>query len=260
MNRRIGMRSLFRRGCMVGLFVLCCQVGVAHPWGDAGHTIVCEIAFQELEPPVKEQVKRLMRRDPEFRTFAASCVWPDRPPARRRPEHFVNFPRTTTAILTEVCPLAPKCLFTAIEEEKKVLSDRHATRKQRLEALKYLGHWVGDIHQPLHISFEDDRGGNNIRESGPCTDKLHAVWDTCLIARGLGSHASAIAKQLREEITPEERSQWVNAGTYGLGDRVLRDREEGGRGILRAEERGLSVRRRPSRVPGRRDAADGDGG
>ena len=134
------MWSFFRGVCTVGMFVLCVKVGVAHPWGDDGHTIICEIAFQELEPSVKEKVRRLMRRDSAFRTFAASCVWPDRPPPRRREEHFVNFPRTTTDVQTETCPLAPKCLFTAIEQDKKVLSAPQATRKQRLEALKYLGH------------------------------------------------------------------------------------------------------------------------
>ena len=67
------------------------------------------------------------------------------------------------------------------------------------------------MHQPLHISYADDRGGNNIRESGPCDDKLHAVWDTCLIEQGLGRDVGAIAKHLRDEITPEERAQWTNA-------------------------------------------------
>ena len=38
-------------------------------------------------------------------------------------------------------------------------------------------HWVGDIHQPLHVSFEDDRGGNNIQVNGQCSGNLHATWD-----------------------------------------------------------------------------------
>jgi len=45
----------------------------------------------------------------------------------------------------------------------------------KLASLKYLGHWVGDIHQPLHVSFADDRGGNFIRESGPCVNSQHTV-------------------------------------------------------------------------------------
>ena len=59
-----------------------------------------------------------------------------------------------------------------------MLSSSSATEQETLEALKYLGHWVGDVHQPLHVSFEDDRGGNEIGVSGGvCSHNLHAVWD-----------------------------------------------------------------------------------
>lgn len=57
-------------------------------------------------------------------------------------------------------------MLTAILNDAKVLSSRDTADIDRLIALKSLGHWVGDIHQPLHVSFEDDRGGNNIRVSG----------------------------------------------------------------------------------------------
>jgi hypothetical protein len=53
----------------------------------------------------------------------------------------------------------------------------------KLASLKYLGHWIGDIHQPLHVSFADDRGGNFIRESGPCVNILHTVWEAAMTPR-----------------------------------------------------------------------------
>ena len=46
---------------------------------------------------------------------------------------------------------------------------------------------IGDIHQPLHVSFADDRGGNFIREAGPCVNSLHTVWDTCIIEKKRGT-------------------------------------------------------------------------
>jgi hypothetical protein len=52
---------------------------------------------------------------------------------------------------------------------------------ERLQLLKTLGHWVGDIHQPFHVSFADDRGGNLVAIAGPCRHGLHAVWDACII-------------------------------------------------------------------------------
>ena len=55
------------------------------------------------------------------------------------------------------------CVVAKIKEFERVLADRQAPERQRLEALKYLVHYVGDIHQPLHASDNHDRGGNNVR-------------------------------------------------------------------------------------------------
>jgi hypothetical protein len=72
-------------------------------------------------------------------------------------------------------------VLTAILADSKVLASKAETDADRLIALKSLGHWVGDIHQPLHVSFGDDRGGNNISVSGQCSGNLHATWDNCLV-------------------------------------------------------------------------------
>jgi hypothetical protein len=50
--------------------------------------------------------------------------------------------------------------LSAIKVEVALLSSNGADDEAKLEALKFLGHWVGDVHQPLHVSLEDDRGGN----------------------------------------------------------------------------------------------------
>jgi hypothetical protein len=52
--------------------------------------------------------------------------------------------------------------LTAIKKDFEVLSSNNATQAQKLASLKFLGHWVGDIHQPLHVSFEDDWGGSSL--------------------------------------------------------------------------------------------------
>ena len=80
-----------------------------------------------------------------------------------------------------------------------------ATEWEQLESLKYLGHWVGDIHQPLHVSFEDDRGGNDVGVSGTlCRWNLHAVWDSCIIEQGLPGDPFSVARDLLDEVTDEE--------------------------------------------------------
>jgi len=64
-----------------------------HAWGDTGYRIICEIAFQELNPQARAEVKRLIRLDPEFRCFSMACIFPDHP-RQRSSEHFVNLERS----------------------------------------------------------------------------------------------------------------------------------------------------------------------
>src|SRR6185295_3330145 len=84
-----------------------------------------------------------------------------------------------------------------------------ASKDQRQEALKFLVHFVGDIHQPLHIGRKTDKGGNSIsvklfNKSG----NLHSVWDSGLIKhRGLGW--DAYAKELEGKVKPADKKKWL---------------------------------------------------
>jgi len=108
-------------------------------WGDTAHRIICEIAFNELNSQAKSEVKRLIRLDPVFFTFSGLCIWPDHPRKRSR-EHFVNLPRSATQLEIDPCPLAEKCLVTAIEVDLQIAADASATDAIKLKALKFLGH------------------------------------------------------------------------------------------------------------------------
>lgn len=72
------------------------------------------------------------------------------------------------------------------------------------EALEFLGHWVGDIHPPLHVSFEDDRGGNRVAAQGTSCENLHAVWDRCLVQERLGMDPLSFARELQTVIADEQ--------------------------------------------------------
>ena len=146
----------------------------ARAWGDEGHKIVCEIAFRLAQPDTRAAIRRLIRSDTEFDNFSDSCVFPDHPRIRA-PEHFINLPRDSKGLASDDRPAAPTCVLTAILNDSKNLTSSTEKNRDRLLALKSLGHWVGDIHQPLHVSFEDDRGGNKIRVSGQCSGNLHGT-------------------------------------------------------------------------------------
>src|SRR5262249_41649525 len=121
-------------------------------------------------------------------------------------------------------------VFSAIEEDLATVASTALSNQQRKVALAFLGHWVADIHQPLHVSFEDDRGGNEIGAYGVCASEfgshnLHAVWATCLvvapralsIAEGLPGFATE-ATNLRQSITAEDRAEWCSTGPVAWAD------------------------------------------
>jgi hypothetical protein len=203
-----------RTGRKLGFLLLAAAAGQsgapqALAWGDAGHKIVCQIAYLELTPAAKAKVDALIAADPKFHTFATACTWPDMFPPQRPTEHFLNVPRTAKSIGPErLCPIADRCVASAILNDARELAGARDTG-ERLRLLKSLGHWVADIHQPLHVSFEDDKGANYIEVTGACTGSLHLAWDTCVIEKKIGTDEGSVAAALREEVTDRERKAWA---------------------------------------------------
>ena len=193
---------------LLSTFALLALCDSALAWGDLGHKVICEIAFRLVQPDTRAAVRRLIETDAEFKTFADSCVYPDHP-RRRAPEHFINLPRDATGLTADGCPQADKCVLTAILADAKILASKAETDADRLIALKSLGHWVGDIHQPLHVSFVDDRGGNTIRVNGQCAGNLHATWDNCLVLYAVGPDPAEAATDLLSTIGPDARVRWT---------------------------------------------------
>jgi hypothetical protein len=182
----------------------------AWAWGDQGHKIVCEIAMRLVQPTTRAEIQKLISNDQQFDTFSESCIWPDHP-RQRASEHFVNLPRDSAGLSSEACPGASTCVVTAIKKDFEVLSSSSASQPQKLESLKFLGHWVGDIHQPLHVSFEDDRGGNSVLATGLCGSNLHSAWDTCLVLKAVGEDVGAAAADLMKTITPAKIEGWTHS-------------------------------------------------
>jgi hypothetical protein len=86
--------------------------------------------------------------------------------------------------------------------------------KQKLAALKFLTHWVGEVHQPLHVSFEDGRGGNNIQVNGVCERNVHSVWDSCIIERSFGTTPQTTGQQFFRELTAAQRAAWQSSKPF----------------------------------------------
>lgn len=154
-------------------------------WGYVGHQAVARIAENHLTPQAKTAVKSLLGK--ELITEIAS--WADE--VRNDPEykstaswHFLNLPLglDRSAFDKVVKGQNQENVYTAILAQEKILSDKDATREQKVIALKFLVHFIGDAHQPMHISRAEDKGGNTIQVQydGKGTN-LHSLWDSRLI-------------------------------------------------------------------------------
>lgn len=122
----------------------------------------------------------------------------------------------------------------AIARFEKVLADRPAGREARVEALKWLSHLIGDVHQPLHVGRGDDRGGNDVLVLwfGEPTN-LHAVWDSKIIDHtqlSFSELADLVDRPTRDQVrdwqasrAPDwaRESQDLRAACYAMGDRRL---------------------------------------
>ncbi len=147
-------------------------------WSGKGHRVIGGVADRLLDPTVKEVVTRMLRG----KTLADVGTWADhiRP---YRPEtapfHFVNIPIGETLFDPERHNKNGVSIFTAIPAQEQILADPNASEVKRVEALKFIVHLVGDLHQPLHVSDNGDTAGNRTRvrlDSGESAD-LHRVWD-----------------------------------------------------------------------------------
>lgn len=153
----------------------------AHAWGPTGHRIVGRIAERHLAPETARAVASLI--GPE--SLAQASTWPDEirsDPAWKRAEpwHFFSIDDGEAFDTTARNPAGD--VIEAIGRFAAVLEDPAAPRQQRVEALRFLVHFVGDIHQPLHVGRRADLGGNKIEVTWfGQRSNLHSVWDSGLI-------------------------------------------------------------------------------
>ncbi len=181
-------------------------LGISAPvlaWGPEGHRFVAEVATARLTKTTRRHVRELLGND----DLAAISSWADEIRAQR-PEtfgwHFVNIPMNARGFSeardcyrpdeepTGTAPDHHNCIVDRIEIFQRVLADKSESQANRVEALKFLVHFVADIHQPLH-AIGEARGGNDIHISefgssrcgnGSCN--LHSAWDTGLIEHAIG--------------------------------------------------------------------------
>lgn len=155
-------------------FVVLCGIFVhVHGWGQVGHSIVARLAQSQLIDPARDWVRDLVPWHwngnlSSMASWADSILYENSNPTGfanwqwTRPSHYINIPTGECTYQVERDCIDDICVDGAIRNYTKRLESKLDVI-QHQEALYFLIHYVGDLHQPLHTAFKDDYGGNRIQ-------------------------------------------------------------------------------------------------
>ena len=188
----------------------------AYFWGKNGHRVTGEIAEQHLTRKTKKCVDRILKgQSLAFVSTFADEIKSDRKYSKYYPLHYVNMNLDQTYEQAEKNPEGD--LVTGINTCIAVLKDKNSTDDEQNFHLKMLVHFIGDLHQPMHVGQKEDKGGNDVQVQwfGSGTN-LHSVWDSKLIDDWemsyieLAENADQLSKKQIEAIQKGSIIDWVD--------------------------------------------------
>ncbi|HEX6639566.1 MAG TPA: S1/P1 nuclease [Thermoanaerobaculia bacterium] len=208
-------------------------------WGSKGHSVVAEIAERGLSPNVAQQVRELVFAAPLRDSASLPDDWRAQEVRGERQGntgalHYSNIPNDIATFDRARDCKQDQCVVAAIEKYVAILKDKTKSKDERREALIFVVHFVGDVHQPLHAAggqvknaetgaMEPDLGGNKVkvRYLG-AESNLHSVWDSMLIEWGaptVEEYATYLLEyELRGRPIAELQSgtpvDWINESHY----------------------------------------------
>jgi hypothetical protein len=210
------------RLAIVSLFLFLCSSGRLWAWGQEGHSIIAEIADLNLSASAKTHVAALIGQNASLASISswADDIRDDRPETYNW--HFVDIPLNADNYdPNRDCLDSSKgdCAINAIERLRKTLMDPAASLQDKKEALMYLVHFIGDVHQPLH-AVGDYRGANDYpvkffvdpQKRNKQGTNLHAVWDSGLI-RATVWDWGAYVRRLQDNWLPGKDIKQLTMGT-----------------------------------------------
>lgn len=175
-------------------------------WGPQGHRLVAELAWDEMSPAARAEAAKLLAGEPDP-TLPGIANWADELRAndpdlgkRSAKWHYVNLPEGDDGCHYDAARDCPggNCAVGAIQAQSAILADRGRSKAERLQALKFVVHLVGDVHQPLHAGYARDKGGNDFQLAIPGQPErpggyganLHSLWDSGMLSMSkLGDEA-----------------------------------------------------------------------
>jgi hypothetical protein len=216
----------------------------ANAWGAKGHRIIGAIASQHLTASTKATIQEILQGD----DLATAATWADEMRSSKdnvkfwselaSPWHYVNLPANGDYATAEKNPLGDALMavttFSAILRDEAIpagpvraglefyYGDLQANKlKVKAFALRFLIHILGDLQQPLHMGYANDRGGNEVKVLwfGKATN-LHTLWDSQLIDQvdlSYSEYAARLDKRIAHlpaadirRLQRVDTAQWLN--------------------------------------------------
>jgi hypothetical protein len=224
------------------LLAFCCALfflpSSALAWGCKGHQTVAVIAEKQLSPEARQLVEKLLTEnpvDPGLKRYCGNATrdllvdastWPDDVRGERKngPWHYIDIPRGAPRGPLEPFCGSEGCVTKAITDQLAILKDKNANPQKRADAVRYLIHFVADLHMPLHASTNNDEGGNcdpvrffrrrpqeNHNSFAP---NLHSIWDTAILERDMESADSAEYANFLLQLFSSDFGKWQSAGIH----------------------------------------------
>lgn len=233
------MNIRFLRAARVPLLFFALLGGAAstYAWGCKGHQTVALVAEKNLTPEARQFVEKLLSEnpiDPKLRRYcgettrdllADGSTWPDdvRNELKNGPWHYIDIPRGTSRGPLDAYCGNEGCVTRALIDQLAILTDKAADPRKRADALRYVVHFVGDLHMPLHAITNSDEGGNCVpvryfrrrphATRNSFTPNLHALWDTTIPERDMeGADPSEYAESLTQAFS-SDIPKWQAGGT-----------------------------------------------
>jgi hypothetical protein len=191
---------------------------LALAWGHVGHQTVAYIAQDRLTPQARSAVQEILGPDQDMASVStwADSIIQERP--ETAPWHFFNLDVRQPQGQYDIADVCHNhdCVVDQIEKDCGILREPFASKKEKREALEFLIHFLGDVHQPLHCADDHDRGGNQkwFRYYGSTGQskhytwiELHGLWDN-LIEPKAKENPRRLASQLGGEISVEDEKEW----------------------------------------------------
>jgi hypothetical protein len=211
-----------------GLFAAALMLVLAMPmhalaWGGRGHRLIGELAYARFTPEARAMIAQLIAFAPEqegaalcsVTSFADISTWADcvrgneiANYAYMSELHYVNRSVHGPAPTGSFCA-AGNCVTEAVRRASLVLADRSAPGLVRLLALEQLAHFLEDMHQPLHVGDNGDRGGNDVAVipfGEGRAHNLHSLWDGDLVTAAVGENSERVG--LVRDLMTEHAAQW----------------------------------------------------